>query len=201
MTKETKAERISRLHDIHLWQHDFPWFYDTMRDQVSVSEYEIQKWCIDNADISGKQVNILNAGLGAYALSFCIEKGATYTRLIDMDPVTKEISNLINTEGPWCHTMMDITFDYKNIPESDIYINTSCEHSYHMKKVIPNNKLCVLSGCDLTKRGHINLIRSCDDLIEQAGISKVIDTNKMTFLYEDELGRREYNQYFVKGIK
>ena len=201
MTKENKAERISRLHDIHLWQHDFPWFYDTMRDQVSVSEYEIQKWCIDNADVSGKQVNILNAGLGAYALSFCIEKGATYTRLIDMDPITEEISNLTNIEGPWCHMMMDVTFDYKDIPDADIYVNTSCEHSYHMKKVIPNNKLCILSGCDLTKRGHINLIKSCDDLIEQAEISKVINTHKMTFPYEDEFGCREYNQYFVKGIK
>jgi len=201
MTKEPEAVRISRLHDLHLWQHDFPWFYDTMREQVSISEYKIQKWWADRIDVTGKEVNILNSGFGAYALPFCIEKSATHTRLIDMDPITKEISLQANEGGSWCHMMMDVTFDYKNIPEADVYINTSCEHSYHMKKVIPNNKLCVLSGCDLTKRGHINLIRSCDDLIEQAGLSKVIDTSKMTFLYEDELGRREYSQYFVKGIK
>ena len=188
-------------HHLHLFKFDYPWFYFNICDQVSITEYKIQKWWADRIDVTGKEVNILNSGFGAYALPLCIEKGAAYTRLIDMDPITKEISLQANEGGSWCHMMMDISFDYENIPKSDIYINTSCEHSYHMKNVIPKDKLCVLSGCDLTKRGHINLIRSCDDLIEQSDLSTVIQTGKMVFSHEDELGIREYNQYFVIGKK
>ena len=188
-------------HDLLLWEPDYPWFHDNIRDQISGTEFKIQKWWADKIDVSEKEVNILNSGMGAYALPFCIENGAAHTRLIDMDPITEEISLQVNDKGPWCHLLMDITFDYRDIPEADIYINTSCEHSYHMKKVIPDNKLCVLSGCDLTRRGHINLIQSCDDLIKQAEISKVIDIHEMTFPHVDELGSREYNQYFVIGVK
>jgi hypothetical protein len=192
---------ISTNHHLHLFKYDYPWFYSNICDQVSIIEFEIQKWWADRIDVDGKEVNILNSGMGAYALPFCIEKGAAYTRLIDMDPITEEISIQANEDGSWCHMMMDISFDYESIPESDIYINTSCEHSYHMKKVIPKDKLCVLSGCNLTKRGHINLIHSCNDLIRQSDLSTVIQTDEMIFSYKDELGLREYNQYFVIGKK
>ncbi len=188
-------------HDLILWESEYPWFRDNIRDQISHEEFKIQEWWSDKIDVSNKEVNILNAGMGAYSLQFCIEQDAKYTRLIDMDPITEEISNLVNNPGPWCHLLMDVTFDYSHIPEADIYINTSCEHSYPMKNVIPKNKLCVLSGCNLTKRGHINLIHSCDDLIEQAELSAIIDKHEMTFKREDDLGVREYSQYFVIGEK
>lgn len=191
----------SMNHDLLLWESEYPWFRDNIRDQISDEELQIQKWWSNKIDVSNKEVNILNAGMAAYSLAFCIENGAAHTRLIDMDPITKEISNLVNNPGPWSHLMMDVTFDYEHIPEADIYINTSCEHSFSMKNVIPKNKLCVLSGCNLTKRGHINLIQSCNDLIEQAGISNVTDTHEMIFERKDDLGIREYSQYFVIGEK
>lgn len=202
MIKEIDVERLSRLHHLHHWK--FPWFYENIRNQISVEEFKIQQWWTDKISMIDKEVNILSSGLGVYALPFCVEKGASYTRLIDMDPITEEVSNLMNSAygyEPWSHFLMDITFDYEHIPDADIYVNTSCEHSYHMKKVIPSGKICVLSGCDLTKRGHINLIKSCDDLIEQADISEVMYTGEMVFPYDDDLGSREYNQYFVIGVK
>lgn len=201
MLNELDIEKLSQIHDLHLWQFEYPWFHFNICEQVSVTEFKIQKWWADRIDVFGKEVNILNSGLGAYSLPFCMEKGASHIRLIDMDPITAEISNISNKSSSCSHMLMDISFDYEDIPESDIYINTSCEHSYHIKKALPKDKLCVLSGCDLTKRGHINLIHSCDNLIEQSQLSTVIQTDKLVFLHEDELGVRKYNQYFVIGKK
>ena len=206
MIKEFEAKRYWDLFSVQRWRYN--WFYENVYDQISPTEYQIQKWWADRIDLIGKSVNILNSGVGFFAAPMAIEKGAYHTRLIDMDPITKEISFIVNEcysgenyNDAFSHYCMDVTFDYKDIPETDIYINTSCEHSYPMKNVIPEGKMCILSGCNLTKRGHINLIQSCDDLIEQASLTHVINTDEMIFTYDDELGKREYNQYFVIGIK
>jgi hypothetical protein len=63
------------------------------------------------------------------------------------------------------------------------------------------NKLCVMSGNNLTKRGHINLINSIEELKEQCQLSKIINEDVMEFEYEDELGKRTYQQFFIIGIK
>ena len=96
----------------------------------------------------------------------------------------------------------DIIFDRELLDVSaDIWINTSCEHSYYMKDIIPTGKLCVLSGNDCSKRGHINLINSVDQLINQTGLSSILFTDTMQFNFEDDMGKQEYNQYFAIGIK
>ena len=62
-------------------------------------------------------------------------------------------------------------------------------------------KICVMSGNDLTKRGHINLIKSLDELKEQCDLSEIINEDVMEFEYEDDLGKRTYNQFFIIGVK
>ena len=53
--------------------------------------------------------------------------------------------------------------------------------------------------CD--KRGHINLINSLMQLKVQANLSKIESQEVMVFDYEDELGKREYEQFIIIGKK
>ena len=78
-----------------------------------------------------------------------------------------------------------------------MWINTSCEHCYPMGDMIPKNKLSVMSGNNLNKPGHINLISSLDELKQQCNFSKIIDEDVMTFEEDEE----KYFQYFVIGVK
>ena len=75
------------------------------------------------------------------------------------------------------------------------------EHSYPMKDIIPNNVEVVLSGNDLTKRGHINKINSISELADQAGVTEIIFEDEIVFDYHDELGPRHYKQFLIYGKK
>ena len=66
---------------------------------------------------------------------------------------------------------------------------------------VAEGKMCVMSGNNLTKRGHINLINSMDQLKEQCQLSTVLNEDVMDFKYEDDLGERTYQQFFLIGIK
>ena len=61
--------------------------------------------------------------------------------------------------------------------------------------------MCVMSGNNLTKRGHINLIKSMDHLKEQCQLREIINEDVIDFEFEDELGKRKYQQFFLIGIR
>ena len=141
---------------------------------------------------------------GFFSVPLAYEKGAKKISLYDLDPTTRDISNWINGvyKPEFNHHIVNTTFDYDMMDQSaDVWINTSCEHSYPMKDILPSGKLCVMSGNGLTKRGHINLINSIEELKEQCELSLVIDEDEIVFQYEDELGKRDYSQYMIIGIK
>jgi len=198
----TDAIRYSKLFNRIKWE--FPWFFDQVKDQISDTEFQIQKWWANRIDLIDKKVNILSSGIGFYSVPFCYEKCAKHINAYDMDPTTDILSRDINRFyfPIFEHHQNNIIFDRELLDVSaDIWINTSCEHSYYMKNIIPAGKLCVLSGNDCSKRGHINLINSVDQLINQTGLSSILFTDTMQFNFEDDMGKQEYNQYFAIGIK
>lgn len=207
MIEDIDVIRQNRLHQYIKWEK--PWFYDPIHEQMSYAEYKIQKYWAEKVDLIDKHVHILNSGIGYYAVPFCYEKGAKRIDLFDIDPSMAEtswwINKLYNTSENFVHWQKNITFDYDQInPEADVWINTSCEHSYPMGKALEaqaKGKICVMSGNNLTKRGHINLIKSLDELKEQCGLSEIIDEDVMEFEYADDLGERTYNQFFIIGVK
>lgn len=195
---------IDRLNKLAIFSHyTKPWFFENFKEQIALSEFKINKYWSERIDLIEKSVNILNSGFGYYSVPLCYEKGASNISLYDMDPTTKDVSWRINKpyEPEFNHNLLNTTFDYDKIKEADIWINTSCEHSYPMKDILPNGKLCVMSGNNLTKRGHINLINSLEELKNQCELSSVTDEDEMIFEYEDELGKRNYSQYIIIGIK
>ena len=193
-------------------KYDYPWFDDFVAEQQTHTEFVIQKYWADKIDLIDKDVNILNSGIGYYSMPFCYERGARTVHTYDMDPTVSKLSWMINVniyrtrkENPdFMHHIRNITFDYDNVRYADVFINTSCEHSYPMATAlakVAEDKMCVMSGNNLTKRGHINLINSMDQLKEQCQLSTVLNEDVMDFKYEDDLGERTYQQFFLIGIK
>jgi hypothetical protein len=201
MAESADIDQFNKLHDFVQWRN--PWFYENMKDQTHVREFEIQKYWANKIDCVNKTVAILNSGFGFYAVPFAFEKAAKYVTCYDMDPTTHDVSWWIhNRHKPnFNHVQLNTTFDEKGINKAHIYINTSCEHSYYMKDLLPKGAMCVMSGNNLTKRGHINLIESCEHLQEQCELSEIINEDVMEFDYEDELGKRTYQQFFIIGRK
>ena len=58
-----------------------------------------------------------------------------------------------------------------------------------------------MSSNNLRKRGHINPASSLDEFKEQLYISELIEMDILTFDFEDDEGKRSYDQYFVIGVK
>ena len=205
MIEPEDIERFTKLSDTVQWHK--PWLYGNVKEQTDKIEYIIQKYWANKVNMINKSVAIFNSGFGFYSVPFCSEKGAQYIRLYDMDPTTKEISWYLNEryKPNFDHKLLNITFDYEEVfDDAHIYINTSCEHSYPMGELLKEKakgKLCVMSGNNLTKRGHINLIDSIDMLKEQCQLSKIYNEDVMEFDYEDELGKRKYKQFFIIGVK
>lgn len=200
-------ERMSVLHA--LIKHHHPWMDDFIEEQKTPVEYEIQKYWASRVDLIDKHVAILNSGIGYYSVPFAFQRGAKTVHTYDMDPTTAELCWTINgsywESAGYSHHQRNITFDHELINHKfDIYVNTSCEHSYPIGELLEaraKNRMCVLSANNLSKRGHINLIRSIDEFKEQAQLSKVINEDYINFIYEDDLGEREYTQFFLIGIK
>jgi hypothetical protein len=202
LTEYTDIDRYEKL--IVNTHYSRPWLFNNFRDQISLTEFKIQHKWAEKIDLINKSVNILNSGFGFFSVPLAYEKGAKKISLYDLDPTTRDISGWINGiyKPEFNHHIVNTTFDYDMMDQSaDVWINTSCEHSYPMKDILPSGALCVMSGNALTKRGHINLINSIEELKEQCELSLVIDEDEIVFQYEDELGKRDYTQYMIIGIK
>lgn len=213
--EQIDIERYNITEILARW--DYPWFYWPIKSQQTVEEWKIQRYWADKIDLVDKSVNILNSGFGFFSVPFAFEKGAKSVHLFDMCPITEQISWTLNEpfveQGyDFIHHIKNITFDRLDIRQNDpdgnvvdVIINTSCEHSFPMHKLLKmkyEGCMCVMSGNNLTKRGHINLIHSLDQLEEQCGLSKIIDRDVQTYQYtDDDLGPREYNQFTIIGIK
>lgn len=204
--EELDVDRFVKV--LMLQKHKSHWedYWQNLYDQMHVNEFKIQKWWGSKVDLIGKSVSILNSGIGFYSVPLCVEKGAKSVNTYDMCPVTADIAkdaHWVSNYDNYNHNVLDIVFDSHVFTENpdQVYINTSCEHSYLMRDVIPNNVEVILSGNDLTKRGHINKINSIDQLAYRAGVTEIIFEDEMVFEYEDDLGSRHYKQFLLYGKK
>tara|TARA_B100000212_G_scaffold312250_1_gene264440 strand:+ start:411 stop:1043 length:633 start_codon:yes stop_codon:yes gene_type:complete len=180
-----------------------PFFLHDMREQASREEFLIQKFWM-SIHTRDQKVNILNSGLGFWSVPFAAEKNAKSIHTYDMCPLAEKLSWIANKTYSSIHThhKINTVFDTDSIElDADVWINTSCEHTYPVNDIIPKGATCVLSGNNLKKRGHINLINSLMQLKVQAQLSKIQEEKTLVLDYEDELGKRQYEQYMIIGIK
>jgi len=203
-------DNIDREWASHRWQNILseygeakPFFMHNLREESSVTEYLIQKYWM-NIHTKGEKINILNSGLSFWSVPFAAEKNAAAIHTYDMCPLAEKLSWIANKQYSAIHThhKINTVFDTDRIElDAGVWINTSCEHTYPVHDIIPKGATCVLSGNNLKKRGHINLINSLMQLKVQANLSKIESQEVMVFDYEDELGKREYEQFIIIGKK
>ena len=201
--EEKDVDRFQKILD--QLKHNYPWdgMHANICAQVGPIEFQIQKWWADRINCIDQRVAILNGGIGYFSVPFAYEMGAKKIDLYDMDPITENLSWYVNGmyKPEFVHHQKNVIFDKREIDNADVYINTSCEHSYHMRDIIPPNRLCVMSGNNLTARGHINLFKNMRALKKSVGFKDVLYETTMEFTYHDDMGKRPYKQFLVIGIK
>ena len=185
---------------LDMTRHHYPYMLDQVVEQIGIVEFKIQKWWASKIDLINKSVNIFNSGFGMYSVPLANEKGASWIRTYDKCPIMTYIitaANEVIGKADIIHKRVDFIFNPEHIKDADVWINTSCEHTYPMGDIIPKGKLCVMSGNNLRKPGHINRVTSLQELNDQCKLSTIIKEDVMIFEHDN----RKYNQYFLIGIK
>ena len=198
LIENTDVQRYQEVLD--MTRHHYPYMLDQVVEQMGMTEFKIQKWWASKIDLINKSVNIFNSGFGMYSVPLANEKGASWIRTYDKCPIMTYIitaANEIITNADIIHKRVDFIFNPQEIKDADVWINTSCEHTYPMSDIIPEGKLCVMSGNDLKKPGHINHITSLDELKSQCNLKTILNEDIMIF----ERDNKRYYQYFIIGVK
>lgn len=111
--------------------------------------------------------------------------------LVDYDQENLDIALRIH-QNIQTHCL-DVSFDLPEI-ETDIIINTSCEHMYPMKD-IPMHGLCFYHSNNFYEdHAHINCVDSVDELAEQSGIENPEKHEMMFHRYDNH-----HKRYMVIG--
>lgn len=190
---------------VHLWSD---WTFKVNSDYIhrtfdfikSYSENQIasKTWLAEHlkmhtiADNKNKEVWILGSWYGTLLVplvrSVLINPKI---HLVDYDIENLEIAQLFH--GRLYTHCLDVTFDLPEL-DTDIIINTSCEHMYPMKD-IPMKGLCFYQSNNFTAdHAHINCVNSVEELAEQSGIENP-EMHTMQFHRYDE----EHKRYMVIG--
>jgi len=113
--------------------------------------------------------------------------------LVDYDQDSLYIAKRIH---PHIEThCLDVTFDLPPL-ETDIIINTSCEHMYPMSE-IPMKGLCFYQSNNFKiDPAHINCVHSVDELANQSGIERPEKYTMPFHKYDNE-----HERYMVIGYR
>jgi orotate phosphoribosyltransferase-like protein len=119
-------------------------------------------------------------------------------RNIDIDPECEQIANTVNRleeiKGTFRHVTMDMTVIRS---DSDVCINTSCEHitqdQYDLwLSGLPQNSLIVLQSNNFQIDEHVNCSQSLNEFIDKSDIE---------CFFSGELALSKYNRYLLIGKK
>lgn len=191
---ETFASRYRTVFD-HLFYGSYSqWdgWRENVLDQISKQEAILFEHIFDDQQslrFRDKTIAILGGGFGFFSVPLFIDAGATHVDLYDMCPLTEELSWHLNGHYQnFTHHQLDVVFNKKYISEHDVYVNTSVEHMYHMRDIVPQGKYQVMACDTVKKRGHIN---RCDyqQLIASTAMSRIHHVHyKMPSTNEDRSG-------------
>jgi hypothetical protein len=108
----------------------------------------------------------------------------------DVDPSAIKYAKVLHGETNITYQC----FDVDSLPLSvlsnnyDILINTSCEHMKDMAHIVKAepDKTYVFQSCDnKNDPGHINVVKSSEELAQKSGISNVIFSGRLSFGYKN----------------
>jgi len=142
----------------------------------SQNQLMAKSWLVEHlkmeciSDLDKKEVWILGSWYGTVLVPLLrnVLKNPRI-HLVDFDNESLIIAKMLH---PYITTHnIDVTFDLPEI-ETDIIINTSCEHMYPMKD-IPMKGLCFYQSNNFrSDNAHINCVDSAEEFAAQSGIEK-----------------------------
>jgi trans-aconitate methyltransferase len=162
--------------------------YDEFRDMFSSGQIKSKQWVINELEEiypvdPAKKILVVGAWYGTLGLMLHKKFPRSKIKMIDIDPRCEKFVNNI-TQGVWNVTYSTADM-YRYDYNEDIVVNTSCEHIPDIKgwlNLLPANTLVVLQSNNLLKgNGHINCVHSEEEFIKQAGLKRVIYTDKIIF--------------------
>ena len=174
-----------------------PFLFDRLKHSFEISQLESKSWVGDElytTDLYFKNT-IIVGGWYCHVLANVLEPFTDYMCNYETDPDAVQLSKRFNR-----HINDKFTSKFRDLYMEDLYryhvnkgkielvVNTSCEHMfpfYKLKEKIEHQinsvPLYVLQSTDEEKyRDHINTVRDVEELIDQAGITRVWYKGKKT---------------------
>lgn len=190
---------------LHHWMQAIRQSNNPMRtmDAFWSGQLRSKEWLIDclgehvhfgsSIDIHGGWVGVLASML------FQSNIPVTSIRSIDIDPHCEHVATIMNQLEFHKGKFKAITANMVDIQsDSNIVINTSCEHitqdDYEMwLNKLPSDSLIVLQSNNYDIPEHIRTAQSLDNFIEQSRLSNIV--------YSGQLELPLYNRYMIIGYK
>jgi len=164
----------------------------------SENQFAAKSWLVEHlkihtiADNKNKEVWILGSWYGTILVPLIQRTLINPTiHMVDYDSENLEVARLFHKDV--ITHCLDVTFDLPEL-DTDIIINTSCEHMYPMKD-IPMHGLCFYHSNNFREDlAHINCVDSVEELAEQSGIENPEMHEMLFHRYDDH-----HKRYMVIG--
>lgn len=174
---------------IEFLSHEEPHRVGDFAKSFSENQVYAKTWLIERLfmtdDYTNKRVSILGGWYGTVLVPLIQNKlNTNRIHLIDFDERTCEIAQKLFPQIKV--KCLDINFDLHEL-ESDVIINSSCEHMLPMNE-FDLKGLCVFQSNNFKEEGsHINCVESVEELLDQSGIEEVVYKGEIPFhKYDDE---------------
>ena len=195
---------------------DYPHRAGDFVESFLSNQVRCKTWLIQNlvSKIAEKQdhfiptrITILGSWYGNVIVPLILEHMPYITEidLIDMDEDTLLISRKFmmfsgNDSVKINYMCKDINFMEFDDFRTDIVINTSCEHMFHMSSISfknDNDVIYVLQSNDMVDvREHVNCVFSAEELAEQANISLIYFKGSKNLKGSED---SRYNRFMIIG--
>jgi len=173
--------------------------YDEFRDMFSSGQIYSKQWLVQGLlkfkeSIKNSNITIVGAWFGTLGLMIKDTFPNTNLTMLDIDPRCENYINNIIYNIPNTLAITGDMYTHK-YTDSDVIINTSCEHIDNLKawiSLLPKNKTVVLQSNNFKEgSGHINCVDSIEGFISNTDL-------KETWLAE-ELVMPMYTRYMIIG--
>jgi hypothetical protein len=194
---------------LHYWMQAIRQSNDPLRtmDAFWSGQIKSKEWLIDNLDFvirpyvnkTKLSVDIHGGWVGVLAsMLFQSNLNISTIRSIDIDPSCESIATMMNKGEEIQGRFKAVTEDMCTVrSNSDIVINTSCEHitqdQYDLwLSGLPHNSLIVLQSNNYKIEEHIRIANDIEEFKDQSGIN---------ILYQGKLELPMYTRYMLIGKK
>ena len=173
---------------------------DSIADSMSLTQYKSKQWLVSTLlglNLNPKRILILGGWYGTYLVPMLQQLNPVSIHHTDKDENTiKKAKQLHQHYNNCLFEVLDANVMQNFSLQTDMVINTSCEHMDDMDRIVDANPHClyVLQSCDnKNDPGHINIVNSSEELALKSGISNI--------MWQGTLSLGHKSRFMVIGTK